>query len=425
MKLFSVNKNSELLLRAKWVCPVVASPIENGAVLVSGGRIEEVGKFPELKIKARNFLDLGEVVLIPGLINSHAHVELSFLKQFKSELFSAGKRGFTSWVRTLVELKDKFFLQKNSENEFLSSAFDTLKKFFNQGVIALGDIANSLTILKAYEKVREAGIRFKGFLFWEQIGFGSQVSKKLKSAVEEKNRALKLSLSCHAPHTVLPEVIKGVKEICKDFGLPFSIHCAESLEELEFLKTGEGSWKEFLLSRGIDLSRFTPPGIGSVEYLSNLGVLDGNTLLVHCTFASNQDFEFIKRASAWVCVCPTSNLLLSGRLPDVEGMLKAGIPLLIGTDSVASSKSLDLWTELKVLLENCPRVSPLELFKTATLNAGRFFRLPLGYIGKGAKPPLLGIELLEDGTTRKTDIFRHLIISKKRIRYIIYEKESS
>ncbi|MBU1163820.1 MAG: amidohydrolase family protein, partial [Proteobacteria bacterium] len=160
-------------------------------------------------------------------------------------------------------------------------------------------------------------------------------------------------------------------EITRKSNLPFSIHLAESEDEIEFLQTGKGKWAEFLSERRIDFSGWNLPVESPVKYLEDLGVLDENTMAVHLIHAEEKDFEILLRHNVSVCLCLRSNFNLHNMMPDLAGMFKAGIKPCLGTDSLASADSLSIFDEMAFVSKSFPSIPPAEILAMATVNGAR------------------------------------------------------
>ena len=202
-----------------------------------------------------------------------------------------------------------------------------------------------------------------------------------KQVAEEKG-GLHRSVAGHAPHTTSPDLIRYLKQQTRQHHLPFSIHVAESTDETEFITTHQGSWAAFLTERGIDTSDWSLPSRSPVQHLHDLGILDGETLAVHLIDLDDGDLDIIAKTGAVPVICPRSNMNLHGRLPDLPRLLrrldgtgagesrKLGLPAL-GTDSLASTKSLNLFDEMAFIANRFPEIRPSQILTMATLNGAR------------------------------------------------------
>jgi cytosine/adenosine deaminase-related metal-dependent hydrolase len=168
---------------------------------------------------------------------------------------------------------------------------------------------------------------------------------------------------------------------------PFPLHLAESPEEMELLTTGRGGLAE-LLQGAILPEDYVAPGISPVQYADQLGLLDQGTLAVHCVQIEERDIRILSRRGTSVCLCPRSNAAINVGSAPWRTMRAAGIPLCLGTDSLASNSDLDVWQELAFLLEGTPEpISLHEAVGMITVQPARILgRHPeLGTLRPGAK----------------------------------------
>jgi cytosine/adenosine deaminase-related metal-dependent hydrolase len=173
------------------------------------------------------------------------------------------------------------------------------------------------------------------------------------------------------PHALYSTHADTVLEVARR-GRPWTLHVDEDEAERAFLLRGEGPWPGVLRASGRDFSGWRPPGLTPVRYLDALGVLGPDALLVHCTLTEPADLDLIALRGASVCVCPRSNLHITGRLPDVPAMLDRGIRVLVGTDSLASSPDLDVRNEIAMLQQHFPRIPASRWVRCVTDDAWAF-----------------------------------------------------
>jgi cytosine/adenosine deaminase-related metal-dependent hydrolase len=217
------------------------------------------------------------------------------------------------------------------------------------------------------------------------------------------NGKITASLAGHAPHTTSPALLKHLKQVTNKHNLLFSIHLSESDEEMQFISSGRGAWARFLTSRGIDFSNWKLPARSPVAYLDSLEILDTRTLVVHLLRADDADLDILKRRHANVCVCPRSNQALHGRLPDISAMLARGLRPCLGTDSLASAPSLDLFDEMAFVAAHYDSIDPQQILAMATTNgAAALDQSATGTIAPGLDPHMVYVPV--EGATD-----RHLI----------------
>ncbi len=254
-----------------------------------------------------------------GPVNAHVHLELPALP-------SVGGQGLVPWLMSW----------RKDAPARRDVAMANARYVAAMGTAAVIDIGN---LGVGGEAMHAAGL--DGLAFTEVFGFDQP---HLADGVEHATP--------HAPYSTHADTIRCVAAR----GEPWSIHCDEDVAERAFLADGSGPWPDVLRASKRDLSHWRTPGLTPVRWLDSLGVLGPNTLLVHCTLTTCADLELIADRGCTICICPRSNLHITGRLPDVLGMFDAGVRVLIGTDSLISSPDLDVRNELPVLLEAFPGV---------------------------------------------------------------------
>ncbi len=343
------NTSASVIYRAGWVVCDPWTIYPNGFVHVANGLIREVGSRTGAGAGAGHIptIDCGDGVIFPALVNAHTHLELSALKGSLST-----ENGFTGWVQELLRKRELL-----TSDDLLTAATSALAEMIASGCGAVGDISTLGTTWNCLRNSGMSGVWFHEFL-------GSRIPD---IAIEEApHHDLRMSLAGHAPHTTAPDVLKAIKTRLQRRHLPFSIHLAESAEEVQFLKTASGKWKDFLMSRGIDPASWGLPAPSPVRYMQRTGILDPQTILVHVLHADGPDMDIIRGSGAHICICPRSNMALHQRLPDLTTMLKTGVRLCIGTDSLASVESLNLLDEMRFISLRFPAAPPATIFEMAT-----------------------------------------------------------
>ncbi len=342
---------------ARFVVPMVdGAPdlLVNGAVLTRHGRIVAVGPAADFPDPGVPLIDHGEAVLLPPLVNCHCHLELSHLAGLAEDgpWFRPGE--MAAWIENLLNTRGE---DGTGVEEQLFVARQALAGLYARGCIAVADIGNE-------QVSADIGAGFKvmvGF-FREVLGMTAALApraRELAAAV-----AADISLTAHSAYGTAPDLIQTLKQRAGE-GL-FSIHLSESLEELEFVALGSGPLAGFMARRGGVDPAFSPAGESPPAFLDRLGVLDRNTLCVHCVHVNDDDIKLLAARGAGVCLCPGSNRYLGVGTPPVAAMLAAGIRPGLGTDSLASNDRLDLWQEMKILARMAPEVDPGDILRMAT-----------------------------------------------------------
>jgi aminodeoxyfutalosine deaminase len=338
-------------------------------------------------------IDLGQGVILPALVNAHSHLELSALEG----CIEPGL-GFLPWVKKVLALRGSI-----GDRESIEAFQRALNGLHEMGTIAVGDWCTSFPAanLEPPGKIVRCG-------FYEIIGFSEQTlvipeSMNSRTELRTPNSGLAFqSLGAHAPHTTSAALLQSAKSWTLGRDLPLSIHLAESLEEEEFLLTGQGLWQELLKDRGRWPNHWTPPEVSPVAYLDRLGLVDEKTQCIHLTRAGHQDLEILKMRQARIVVCPRSNTYITGALPPLPKMVRLGLAPALGTDSLASNQDLNLWEEMAFVHRSFPSLAPETILEMATLNGAKSLDLENwgGSIALGKKAPLLFLPL-EMGSSRE------------------------
>ncbi len=396
------------LIKAKWILPITSPPILEGGIEVGGNKILRLGTFKELQKEFPKFkiLNFEHLILMPCLVNAHTHLELSALR-FK--ILSTGS--FILWIRSVIKKRETLGLTEMKE--YAKRAIDEL---WREGIGIIGDVGNTGLTLELLNNSN-----FYGYFFKEVINFKGEFTFKQYQENQFYSPRLKITYSAHSPYTVAPLLIQAIKSFNKKRKKIFSIHCAESKEEVEFLQTGKGPIVALLKEKGQWNESFVCPKLSPVEYLYSLGVLDENTLLVHTVNIDEKDLEIIKKTKAKVCLCPRSNLFTGVGLPKVSEFLKADIEVCLGTDSLASNDKLSVWEELKTLYLFFPHISPETFLKMATFWGAKALGFHnLGAIKENYLVNLIGLKFVEEPPEVPEKIWEFLITKEKEVKVRIY-----
>ncbi len=361
------------LHKAKWVMVEPEVWIENGIVEVTSGRISALGKAHA----GADVHDHGSGVILPALINAHTHLSLSCL----SDRLRPGI-GFVEWVKELIEARTAF-----SPQQILTAAIQAADLVRQTGT---GLVAEVGPWEPGAAAIASAGL--EGIVFLEMLGNCPALPD-----VPDNCNGLSFSFAGHALHTTAPETLRAVKAAAAKRECVCTFHLAESDAETEFLSTGAGSWADLLRSRGIDFNDWDLRSERPVARAERLGLLSPGTLAVHCLDVDRNDVNVLARSGPSICVCARSNLALHGRLPLIEEFLDAGINVALGTDSLASSPSLNLFEEMAFVADNYPSLRPEVILGMASINGAKALRrLDLGTIKPGQTAQLIFVELEAD-----------------------------
>src|SRR6185503_1061379 len=340
--------------RARWIVPIAEPPIADGVVAVDGGRITFVGTAADAP--SADETDLGDVLLMPGLVNAHCHLELTAMRGFLEDL------DFRRWILRLTNARRALF----DRDALLDSARYGIEEGLLSGVTSYADTCSSGVVMQA---MREAGVR--GIMYQEVFGPDpAQVAESMAVLREQvaglrylETPRLRVGISPHAPYTVSDDLFRAAVDFARTQHLRMAVHIAESEVERELVVDARGSFAEGLRRRGIAVS---PRARSSIELLHALGVLELEPLLIHCVRVDEQDIARIAQSRSSVAHCPVSNAKLGHGVAPLDEMLGAAIAIGLGSDSMASNNRMDLLEEARVALLS-QRARTLS-FETPTAN---------------------------------------------------------
>jgi 5-methylthioadenosine/S-adenosylhomocysteine deaminase len=281
--------------------------------------------------------DFGDAVLLPGLVNTHTHLELTGMGGQPPDA------QFAAWIRQLREAKGA-----RPPEAFLASARRGLLDCWSAGVTTVADTGDSGAVIQALAEAGGSGIAY-------QEVFGPHPDQcdasflGLQRQVERLGRyaggRVGLGVSPHAPYTVSGPLYAATAAWARAEELPVAVHLAESPAESGLLATGDGAFADAWRSRGIPMP--APAGHTPVEWLDMHGVLTARTLCIHVVQASAADIERLARADAAIAHCPLSNRAHGHGTAPLRALRAARLRVGLGTDSVLSVGTLDLLAEAR------------------------------------------------------------------------------
>jgi aminodeoxyfutalosine deaminase len=386
------------IYRAAWVLPIAGPPIRNGWVAVDRGRIAGVGAgeppapwglTPAVQIPARGVRPRADgLAILPGLINAHTHLELSWLARRVPPSASMG-----AWIRAMMALRRG---APPSEDVQRQAAVAAVADAHARGTVAFGDIGNTLM---AADVLADAGLQ--AVLFHELIGFGP--ADALARAIEGARRVMqnvrppvRPGLAPHAPYSVSPDLFRAIAEEAATHALPSSVHLAESREEVDFLMTGRGEIAETLKHLDAWNAGWSPPEADPAEYLDRLGVLTPGLLVAHATRLAPAALSRLADRGCVIVSCPRSNRWVGAGDPPIDDFYASGAAVAFGTDSLASAPDLDMFAELAAA-RRLSTVRAAKLLESATLIGARALRFEadLGSIATGKRAALIAVRIPE------------------------------
>jgi len=326
--------------------------------------------------------------IIPGCINAHCHLELSHMKGMIPE-----GGGLSQFLKDIISNRK----QAPVEEQAAATTWDT--RMWEAGIQAVGDICNTQT---TYPVKAVSRIRYHNLI--EQFGLDpSKASIRYDQAVQlhaaSKALGIPSSIVPHAPYSVSELLYDHIRNGFEPQTDIWSIHFLESASEQELIQSGTGPMKSMYVEMGIINETYQGEQLTATQKILKHIPTAGKILLVHNTYVTADDIKTLKDSGRfhdmWFCLCPSANLYIEGRLPNVPMMRDEGCQLVVGTDSLASNHQLSIAHEVHLLHQHFPEIPLAECWSWATLNGAKLYGWnDLGAFEKGRRP---GVVLVNDG----------------------------
>ena len=380
-----------MLLRARVVLPVTSPAIEDGVVRVEDNRIQTLGRHSEIvPIAGERVLDLGEAVLLPGLINAHCHLDYTEM---------AGKippqKTFSDWIKAIVAMKASW-----SYSDFAHSWATGAKMLLASGVTTVADIESVPELLPDLWSVTPMRV----ISFREIISLKKTLESQFRSAQTAAQWAALAhpsgvtGLSPHAPYTTHPDLLHWAAQTARTRQWLLTTHVAESEEEFEMFQNASGPMFEWLKAQRDmeDCGKGSP-----VQHLERSGYLSERLIAAHANYLAEGDAELLARHGVHVVHCPRSHAYFGHAPFPYEVLSKTGVNICLGTDSLATIKKergrapeLNLLAEIRAFAASYPSIPPEILLRMATANPARALghANDLGQIAPNALADLIAIK---------------------------------
>lgn len=377
-------------LRARWILPITAPPLEDAALHIHRGRIIALRRWRDARRLARGPCeDLGDVILLPGLINAHCHLDYTHM---------AGgllpPRYFPDWLKGMLAYKAHWGF-----SEFAQSWLAGARMLLKSGTTTVADIeavpellphvwdATPLRVFSLLELTNVRSRRHPQDLLDEATAHFSPLPR----------RRCRPGLSPHALYSTTPQLLQSAAALCRQRRWLMAVHVAESVDEFEMFTRAAGRMFDWLSPQRdmTDCNGHTP-----VERLAHLRVLGPRFLAVHVNYATPHDAALLSQSRSSVVHCPRSHAYFRHRPFPLPMLLKAGVNVCLGTDSLASIPKargrlpeLDMFKEMQTMAAEFPDLPPQTILAMATIHAAKAMgrQHHLGHLQPGACADLLAI----------------------------------
>jgi len=337
--------------------PAGGPPLRTGAILVDAvGRIEAVGPDAAVPRPPDARLDhYPNAVLLPGLVNVHTHLELTHLRGRVPET------DFFAWIQQVRRCKEAF-----TPGAYLDAAVAGVQEAWRNGITCVGDTGTSRAGALAMARLGGRGVAYQEAIAPRPEDARDAFSRLLATVDDlraQMTPEVTIGVSPHAPYTVSHDLYQLIAAHVRVERLPVAAHIAESAAESAFVVAGTGPFAELWRARGIALRPAYP---SPVALLERMGLLQTGFLAIHAVRVDAADLTRLRRAGCAVAACPRSNARHGHGEAPVARYLEAGLPVGLGTDSVASVGDLDLLAEARLAMR-LAGLSPDEALRLATV----------------------------------------------------------
>jgi aminodeoxyfutalosine deaminase len=382
-----------MIIRAQTVVSMEGEPIHDGAVAVSGSAIADIGRFDEVRQRrSGEVLDLGDQVLMPGLINGHCHLDYTILRGTIPP-----PRSFSDWIQAINAEKAKL-----TEQDYIDSIHTGFAEARSFGTTT---ILNLIALPKLVAAIKEQPIRTWWFGELIDVRDPGGAERIADEAAEFLKPAGRWGLAPHAPFTASPRLYARCEEIARRENVPLTTHLAESRGEMEMFRDASGAAFDFLkeIDRPMDdCGRETP-----LSLFLRTRTIDQRWIVAHLNELDAGDFDLLGAPPKFHIVhCPRSHTFLGHAPFALERLRALGFNVCLGTDSLASNSDLSLFAEMRELLRKEPWLSPRHALEMATINGAAAIgqRNSLGCIRAGAQADLIALPL-----PPTTDVYESIV----------------
>jgi len=342
-----------------------------GAIAVRNGRIVAIGPSDEVLTRVRplEIVDLHDVLILPAMVNSHAHLHLSMA----GSMPYGG--GFTDWLRQVMELTPK------NEQQIVEAVRQGVDLSYAAGVGIVGDIAPSAAAITARI---EAGL--PGVSYLECFGLGNHQPQAVNvleevfknPPFETSHPTVHLGIQPHAPYSAGLDLYDAATRLARTHAYRLSTHLAETREELQFTREGRGPFVDLLKQLGKWDDSIQPAGEHPIDWLDEQ-LKHGRWLLAHCNYVEAEHIEKLAKYGCSVAYCPIASDYFGHTNHRYRDMLEAGVNVCLGTDSIICQppdepQPLGILPQMRYLYRR-DKTDPMTLLRMATTNGTRALSL--------------------------------------------------
>lgn len=396
---------------ARYILMPSGEVIANGGIAVDAGTISSVGPRGSLKRSSKDrIVNLGDILLLPGLINLHTHLEESILRGHEK----CEQETFAAW------LAKKSSRIKSAPREEMSMAIRLgVREAIANGITSLMDCSRtdlSCAILKE-EPIRS-------WVVFETHPESSEAEQRLLEDLDRRinasGRGERVAVGPHALFSLAPQAHKLLAGTAATRGYLWSAHLAESAEELQAFTERQGDLF-FHLTRKKSWP-FTGAERGPMYYAITNNLIPNGGICVHCTYIDGQELSLLAAKNVSIVLCYQYSRELGHKPFPLDVAFRRGVNLCIGTETPTIGRPMNLFDELYQLKSAYPHIPASEILRWVTQNPARALGCgdQLGSLAVGKKADIIGIRMPHDS---QHDILEEAIHEEVEIAFVLVNGE--
>lgn len=372
---------------------IIKSPL----IGIKNGMIQFLGKkdIPSEELSADEIIDTSDSVILPGLVNTHTHLPMVCFRGLADDL------PLMEWLNSYIFPAEAQYVDRHMV--YYGSMLAIAEMILSGTTTFCDGYFYESSVARAALETGMRAVPCQGFIDLPTINNLDPAKNREigRSYVEKWNGVSPLIIPaffCHSPYTCSPTTLTSIKELSREMGILYLIHLAETREEEATIREQYGT---------------TP-----VRHLQNLGVLDGNTIAVHCNWLDDEEIAILAKSGVKVSHNPESSMKLAAGVAPIPKMIDAGIIVGLGTDGAASNNDLDLFTEMDTAAK-IHKVSSMDptvmdaetVVKMATIGGAKLLGLDdrIGSVEVGKAADLIIIDMNKPHLTPMYNPYSHLV----------------
>jgi aminodeoxyfutalosine deaminase len=394
----------ETMYLAKWLLTETMDLIENGAVVIIGEKIISVG--PRSWVKRSNsarIVNLGDVLLMPGLINMHTHLDASAVRGY----FRPHDETFAAW-----NAKVSSRIKMTSAEQLKSSITLTIRELLAQGVTTIVDTTRSSLSkeILQHEPVRSWVIQE---LFSDDIQRDAVLVDSCTNSFRgHKDSRVLSGIGPYALYSLSPDAQKKIRNFAHDSNILWQTHLAESAEELQAFSEKNGDLYFHMTRKNSWPFDLAPSG--PVHYALQCNMIPEGAICIHCNYIAGNELEQLAGRNVSIVICHSYTNTTGHKHFPLDVALKRNCNICIGTEGIASHGDLSIFDELFALKQAYPHIAAKDFLRMATINSATALNAhtSLGSISEGKYADFIAVRF---AYSQGEDLLETLLVEEPEV----------